>query len=259
MVYGYKSIDPVVAMVIRNTRVSDMSFIADMHDWISEALAIMSCNYMLGFLYADLNAYFHTIPIPCDAASIEGVEFEGRRLPLTLQSIHPRAAANLQINKGSTPNTWVSIPTTEQVGEHTFYSSSLVEYNDLDEHPGHYFQLEPGAIITSFETGCVRVHYKGIKKDSRGIPLIPDLEAVRQACYFYCRKMMVGAGFEDPAYKLEYLEQMFEVWAGRAIGRMSQETPDMAEAQVASGTRFVPPAGYYESFFSTPSSEGILL
>jgi hypothetical protein len=259
MVYGYKSIDPVVAAVIRNTRVSDTSFIADMHDWISEALSLMSCHYMLAPCYANLDVYFHSALKPCDMAEIEGVEYGGHRLRLSTQAIHPKAAAELNINKGSTPNTWVSIPHKENIGEHEFYSSTLVEYSALSPHPGAYYILDGGAIITSFETGRIRVHGRGIKKDKRGIPLIPDLESVRQACYFYCRKMMVGAGFEDPVYKIDYLEQMFDLWAGRAIGRMSQETPEMAEAQVASGTRFVPPDGYYESFFSTPSHEGTLL
>jgi hypothetical protein len=256
MVNGYVSIDPIVARVIRNTRVQDMSFIADMHDWIAEALAAMQVQYMLVPKYADLTAYFHTAIIPCDSSHIEGVEYQGRRLNYNLQSIHPAGKTATASASGIT--TLTSIPTEETVGDHKFYSSSFTELNSLDPHPKHSYQVDDGAILTSFEAGEIRVHYRGLKTDKRGLPYVPNIEDVKEALYWYCRSKMVGAGYKDPVYPIEVLDYKYEKHAERGMDRMSLETPDMAESQVATSTRFVPPAGYYESFFSSPSHESPL-
>lgn len=232
----------------------DASYLLDAHDWIAEALGMMKTTYGSSFMFEDVDVRFHAAPMPCHLLMLLGVEYEGRRLRYSATMRHPRAAASSVVSKGS-PDLFTAIPTVETVGDHQFYTTTFQELKNLD-YCGDYYTFEPGQILTSFECGPIRIHFKGIPVDSDGLPMIPDNENLKQALYYYVRAQMCGAGWPDKVLGFDRCIQMFETIGRRGINQIKQETPDMKENSMQNQVRFAPPEGYYEQFFSNTRGEG---
>lgn len=253
MVTHYSSIKEVLAKIVRDTRVQDPSYIEDAKEWIPEALALCKSRHQHLFKFEDIDVRFFRAPIPCDLVTLSGVEYCGQRLPFSAIMRHPRHSVAGRTEAG--PTILRSVPVQETVGDHQFYSSSVEQLETLGWDNEHFYTTEPGSILTSFETGSIRVHYKGLATDEDGLPLIPDNGHLKEAIYYYVRAKMIGAGWPDPVYNIGYLEQQFERIARRAINDMNKWTVDRAEAVLRNSVSFNPPANYWAGFFHNTSGE----
>jgi len=260
MIYQSTSMFEVIARVIRNTRVQDAGYLKDMEEWIPEAMGYMRTKYVTGLTFQDVHIAYHKGKLPCDALSVSAVQHGHGRLPLYSGDV----AANGFGSPVGADSVYPGIPVYGQqaFGTHlvkrpavdrgvdvSFYETDIKALCCLPCCEGWYY-TELGFINTSFESGCVRVHYRGIPKDEQGLPLIPDEENYKQALYWYCRAMMIGAGFEDKVLSEQVCMQRFEEYAGRAMSRITYPSTDEMDAKVERLYRFVLPINYWSSYFN---------
>lgn len=255
MVYKSTSIDPVIGKIIRDTRVQDASYLIDMHEWIPEVMAAARYEAPLNGDWVDVPIHFHKGRLPCGLIYIDAVEWEGHRLA------HGNSVKNIRTSKQTdptpySPDTYTSVilktPTPDGNG---IYFSTLRKVQASACNQRHYYQLELDYILTSFETGCVRVYYRTTPHDERGLPLIPDNQAFREAIYYYVRAKMIGAGYQDKVFKEETCYERHNHFLERALCEIDFPSPDMMEERVNTFARFIPPENYYNGYFRVAGKE----
>lgn len=254
--YRSVSIDNVIAKILRDTRVVDSSYISDFHEWIPEAMALMNTKAPLVPQVASVKINFHIGKLPCGLIHIEAIEYQGRRLR------YHNGVRKLGSYTAST--TSEDAPFETKVISRETVNGNMVIDTDLvppaTEHPTAGYQIYLDHIATTFPDGVVKVYFKSMAMDSRGLPLIPDHQDYKEALYWFVRTKMIQSGFEDPMYRNDD-RAAYERWekhAARAISDIHYPTPDEKEAQLAMHVRFIPPVDYYESFFNSTQGEGAL-
>ena len=255
MVYNSTSINEVIARVIRNTRVQDSSYIEDMMEWIPEAMGQMKTRYEYVALYKDITINFHKGKLPCGEIYVEAVQYNNTRLPLSSTVKHYATGHNLTA-KEPTPTVFSAVIETDPTpNENHFWSSTLEAVANCPVNEHNWFAIEMGWITTSFADGVIRLYYKSQPLDENGLPLIPDNENYKQAIYWYVRAMMVGAGYKESVFTMDYLMAKFELHARRAINEITYPTPEEKEQQLKVQVRLIPPSNYYENFYRVDNHE----
>lgn len=258
MIYKSCSIDEVIARIIRNTRITDVSYIVDMQEWIPEAMGMMKTQYQLFPAYKDIIIDYHKGKLPCDLVSLIAVEYNGERLSFSSTVKHHETS---QTSYKNTSNTSVFLsqvvaelnPSNKE--ENTILwkptLSSTETLNQVQCLPlsDHWYQTEMNWINTSICDGEVRLYYYATPVDENGLPLIPDNEDYKQALYYYVRAMMLGSGYEDKMFNYEQLMQHFNLHAARAINQIRYPSVDMKEEQIKHQVNFNLPEYYWETWF----------
>lgn len=259
MLHSSVSIDEVIARIIRNTRVSDSSYLLDFLEWIPEAMGQMKTNQATVAMYKDLEVIFHKAKLPCGEIFIDAVQYGCHRLPYSSTVKHYATGHNLGHSSDSTKvftSLVEAVPNTANL-ENIFWSSTQEAVSNCPINGYEWYAIEMGWLTTSIQNGKVRIYFRSQPLDANGLPLIPDNENYKQAIYWYVRAMMVGSGFKDTVYSIKDLQANFELYARRAINEISYPTPDEKEQQVKTQVRFLPPANYWENFFRVDNHEQI--
>jgi len=265
MIYTSTGIKEVIGRVIRNTRIQDSSYISDMVEWIPEAMGLMQTKMELKPAYEDIRVNFHMGKLPCNLRWITAVEWNGCRIP---ENNSARSAASISRRRIDaalgTAEGFITVPTKwDTPTGNQMYDTALVQFSSLCAdscgrlpwNQAVWYQVEMDYLQFSIADTVVRVHYKGIPLDENGFPLIPDEENYKQALYFYTRKMMIGAGYEDKVYTMLQLDAEFEKYAGRAMGKIRYPSVDSMDMKVDRMTRLIVDPNYFNSFFSGTGPE----
>jgi len=254
--YAYTSLRDVIGNVIRNTRIQDSSYIADMHEWLYEAIDQLETQFTLVGKVETLKVNFHKAKLPCGLKILDAVQYGGVRLPegkgvRLAHKDHP-VTSTIQPSVFQTV-----VGKFEVLQNHEFYATQLIQLNMLQMHGSHYYYTEMGTLNTSFADGEVTIYYQAVEIDEDGYPMIPDNANYKQALYYYCRGMMIGAGWKDPVFDYTTCMTEFERYGGRALAEIRMPSPDQMERRVKNFVRFIPDAGYYDNFFRASEREGL--
>lgn len=269
MIYQSVSIKEQIARVIRNTRVQDTSYILDMKEWIGEAMGIMKTKFVLSPRWQDVDIRFHKGKLPIDLDFIEAVECYGHRIPQgnSVRNLDaPHEDLSGRGKQIGTTNGFEFVPqfydtppkTNPQENSHIF-TQDLTSCMNLPEHHNSWYTLDIiGYINCSIRNTRLRIHYKAIPCDEDGMPLIPDNEDYKQAIQYYCRAMMIGAGFKDTVFSYDKIMGpggYFEVHAARAIGQITYPSVESMEFKLNGHTRLLKDENYFHNFFDTSHPE----
>lgn len=217
MIYNYSSVKEVIGNVVRNTRVTDTQFLLDIPEWIGEAMSFMRTRMDPVYKHKDISINFHAGSLPAGLISVECVEYCGKQLRLGTQRRH-------HFNHSG----------YHQSMKFTEWYHKLPYCNDT------YF-TEMGTIKTpSLCDATVRVHYKSIPTDEEDFPLVPDNANYKQALYWHCRAMMIGAGYEDKTFNYEYCDAQYEKYAARAIAGIHYPSVEEMHSRIQDISRFLP-------------------
>lgn len=254
MIYTSCSIEEVIGRIIRNTRVQDTSYIADMHEWIPEAMDLMHTKQQYSPAYEDVTIKFHKGKLPCGMVYIKAVEYCGTRLPYGNSSRDITTGQRPQFNP-ELPSFISKVTKVETPSGNYIYSSTLEEVKNLPENSYEYYQTELNHILTSFADGMVRIHFEKTPTDSKGLPLIPDNANYKEAIYWYNRAKMVGAGYPDKVFSYQYCNDMFEMHAARAVAEIDYPSLDQMEQRVNVRASLIMPENYFSEFFRVTGPE----
>lgn len=257
MIYKSCSIEQVIARILRNTRLSDVSFIQDMNEWIPEAMGLMKTHHQLSPAFQDVVVDFHKAKLPCGLISLIGVEYEGKRLPTSSTGKHYTTGSITSTSEKVIP-TFISGTIAEPniiSGENSLlWKPTIVSEEDMTQacscslDQQNWYQIELDWLNTSIQSGIVRLYFYMYPTDENGFPLIPDQEDYKQAIYYYVKAMMIGAGYEDKVHSYEYLMAMFEKHASRAINAITYPSVDQMMERVMNKLTLSLPINYWHNF-----------
>lgn len=255
MQYAYTSLKTVIGNVIRNTRIKDSSFIADIHEWLYEAMDMMETQFSLEGTWEEVKVNFHKAKLPCGLKYIDAVEYQGHRLREG-GGVRPAKKDRAIHYDGFAANAFRTNVEKINSNGHQLYYTTLSNVNASGIHPFDYYNTDMGVLNTSFADGCVTIYFRKVKTDEDGFPMIPDNQNYKQALYWYCRAMMIGAGWNDKQFTYQQCFEQFEhIYGPRATAEIRLPSPEQMEHRINTFVRFLPHQGYYDSFFSTDRRE----
>lgn len=244
MVYKSVSIENVIGRVLRNTKLSDMSAMMDMYEWIPEAMELLETQFQLYPEHKDLTVKFHQALLPCGLVILDAVEYKGKRLMFsdqirqTSKSPISADAFNTVFFKGENP-----------VTGNTFLTSTLEQVRELPLDRSNYYYTKLNYICTSMKDAAVRIYYRIPPLDSNGFPLIPDNGNYKEALYWYVRGKLIGSGqLNDPRQTEDSCMLQFERYGARAVGEITYPSIDRMERIRANQVQFIIPEHYWSNF-----------
>lgn len=256
------SIKTVIAKVIRDTRLADASYADDMLEWIPSAMGELETTWTLTPSSALVKIRFHKGAWPCGAETLTSVEYNGTRMDYANPDIDIAYArlnvpladtASVFLSKNATGSVTSNIESSD-IAESSYNQSTLKAVPNLPLGNFWYRDL-PDAIETSLVNGVVRVNFLGIPVDEEGYPLVPDNANYINALYYNCRMKLIEAGYPDSVLKWGECMQLWEKYAGRALGEIRYPSVDRMEAMKRNLVRLLPPTNYYENFSSNHTTE----
>ncbi len=254
MVYNSTSYKPIIARVIRNTRMTDMTYADDIIEWIGEALGRMMIRWRLEKTHIELEVKNHTAKLPCGLVSIGGVIYQGRRLRKGTGSVDVRALRRFVPDNKL--NTYFITDTVIQPEDVNSQNYSLVRGDNIKLQTTaslqeEFYDLQLNYIKTSFCDGCITLCYTKADLDKEGYPLVPDLEECREACFWYVASRLCITGYKLPDTSMDFKFCDFNAtkFFRKAKNIIKTQTVDEKEAQVQMMNNLIPPDNYYMSFF----------
>lgn len=249
------SIDNMIAKIIRDTRIPDSSYLADMYEWIPEAMRLLKTMVEMPVTPQSVIISNYMAKLPCGLIDLLAVEYQGARLRY-YNGIRPGGSQPTFVDQNNTGFT--AFPTFNQMPSGPVLDLKYVA--GLSAHPSAGYQIHMDHISTTFKDGQIILYFRQAPVDSKGLPLIPDHADYKEAIYWWVRSKLIQSGYTDPVYGHDdrVAVERWEKHAARAISDITYPSTDQVEAQIAMGTRFVPPTDYYESFFNSELPEPML-
>lgn len=190
MIYKNTSIKVVLGKIYRDFRPNGDDWVNDAIEWIGEAIAFIGTCTELELKQFCIKILQNKGKLPCALELIEGIEYDGKVLPVS-------GASNI---------------ITGHLGLPTSTEQSC--------------RLNPNYIHTTFEEGQVTIHGYSQPLDEDGFPLIPDSMEYREALSWYVIYRLVARGEKHAYYKdPEMLNQKWELWSARA--KNAANAPDI--------------------------------
>lgn len=258
-VYNSTSCEEVIGRVLRNTRMTDITYADDIYEWLGEGIGRLMVRWKLKRFFQDLTIKDNMSKLPCGMQALNGVFYKGHRLRVGTGSIDARVQP---LNK-------LAIGTDSSSPDSSFYFKSntdpklLTNSQDLFYIRGtditpvqtlsiqDFYQLELDYIKTSFKTGTVTIFYRRIDVNEDGYPLIPDLEEAKLALFWYVMGNLAMTGYKhtDPRMDYEFCEVRADKWFRKAKNLITIPNEDELESAKNLNVNLIPPSTYYETFF----------
>lgn len=241
MLYNLVSIERIIGKILRDTRIQDTAYTADMYEWIPEAMQMLQTRNTPVPAVKDVKITFHRGSLPLAITTLVGCAYNGTRM------VYRDGVVNIEQER-KLPYMYLS-----RGVQRTTVNDTKIWDNELwllPESTTEWYNLNPGCIVSSIESGTIRVFYTKMPHDERGFPLVPDNTNYQEAVYWFVRAKLIGTGHKDSVYGNDDrlpLER-FEQYAGRAINEIRYPTTDMLDKQVLAQTRLIAAQGYWESF-----------
>lgn len=238
--------------ILRDTRITDMTYADDFIEWIGEGLNRMLIRWRLDPKHMVLEIKNHEAKLPCGLVTLNGVIYNGQRLRRGASEVDVRIKSwNSQTNVDSFFQLDPTV-TPENVNDMDYRMvrglnlQQITTVNQVD-----FYQLRYDYIKTSFKEGCIILLYRKMDTDKEGYPLVPDLQEARDALFWYvCSKLcFTGYRLPDPKMDFEYCDNKAELFFARAKKVIKAQSIDEKETAVQMLNNLIPPDNYYETFF----------
>lgn len=252
-VYKTTSIKPIIARVIRNTRMTDMTYLDDTMAWIGEGLDRCMIRWKLEKTHKELTISNHSAKLPCGLVTLNAVIYKGHRLRKGVNSI------DVRIKKLKSPEDLQSYfvnDTTIQAEDINSQNITLLRGGNIKELEDslvhhHFYDLKYDYIQTSFKEGCITIAYRVQDIDEEGYPLAPDLEELREGLFWYVCSKLVFSGYKLPDARMDfdYCDKKALQFFRKAKNIIKEESEDDKENQIQLRNNLIPPDNYYNHFF----------
>lgn len=253
MVIKWTSADPVIARVIRNIRVIAADYIADLPEWIAEAVMKTKNYNTVELREYCLKIRFHMADIPCKEETIAAVVLNGERL-LPSNSEGPMTAYGGSSENSPAFQSIIKLPNgiskieESDVNNYPYYLSTIGTLKETPVNLNATYRVRYNKLELSVESGNVKVYFWSVPVGDDGMILIPDHEDLHTAIYWYCRMMMIGAGFQDPVFKYDFCQNEWNTYASRAIADITRVSPDEKMRSIANNVSLIPNSNFWGDF-----------
>ena len=209
MIYDNISSREVIRRVYINFNIKTTDWESLTFDWINEAIGLVRAYPMLVDCHQDLTLVSFRAKLPCDLKVLRGVTIDGVRQ---------------------------TVPKVARV-----YAQDSVVLNG-DGEQAIYELSKTGYIISSNETGTIRIHYKAFPTEfddelNMEIPMIVDNEKLLQFLEWYVLARILMRGYNHPVFKigaqnpeLDPMKQ-WKYWARRVPNSLNELSREERQLQ----------------------------
>lgn len=189
----YISSHAVISKVYRDLNIKHELRFNDMIEWIHESLQLINVAQQYERKLADVEIENYKGEIPCDVHQIIMVSKDG--FGMTYK-----------------PNEY-------------YYSYQSIANEDMQQ-PVNYeltYDIVYPYIFTNEDDITIQLDYLAVVLDEDGYPMIPDLQPVIEAVFWYIAKQLVLGGFEFKSREIgyNYCEQQYKHYVGAAKAVMT--------------------------------------
>ena len=177
MNYRTVSSKVILGKVYRDFKPAHAGWHNDAIEWIGEAIDIMKIPSGMVLKSKEVEVIDYRVSIPCDLYKLEGIEYNQKRLPRTGGINAADRCSCLQ---------------------------------NLTCHTDESYHLNPGYIFTTFQEGCITLHYIGIDIDCDGFPKVIDEAKVHEAITWYILRQLCLRGFKHQVVDFKMADVMWE-------------------------------------------------
>lgn len=232
----------IISKVFRDFGNENTSFVHDAIEWIGETLERIGTTVMYTNSVCTLEVKCHKACIPPNSESIVAISYMGKRL---------RRGSNQRsvgfVTEKIEPHTeWVQQPLLS--GNNQALANMNNTLFPFVFHTSHYYDLNPGYIITSFEEGKIDVYHKAFPIDDNGFPMVWDNVYVREACMWGIISKMLMSGQQHPVINYDRAVSEHERFIMLSRTADFPNIDDMERFRNM-WVRMVPDVDAYQSFF----------
>jgi len=267
MVYTTVSSKTIINRIYRDFKPESQHWVSDAYDWLADVMEACSISPILqkGLTYT-VTTKSHKAPLPCGLRYIDAVEYEGYKLDyggdITIFSLTTEArTTNFSPFGTSKPGEifQAKTGTLDPLGGNIEPTSTQTStrYNR-----GHYYQINPDYIVTSFEEGKIKMHYSAFPMDDEGWVMLPNIYDFKEAAQWYIISKMMLGGWTHPDPAINYLFADDKWFQHSTIAKNKAKFPsvDQMETFRRWWTRAIPEINYSSQFFmNSELSERIAL
>lgn len=254
MVYMTRSVDQVIARVIRTARLSDLTYADDILEWIREGMGRMLIRWRLDKLHQELTVANYTASLPCGLVSLAAVQYKGRRLRKSTSSVDIRCLKWRDVKNDI--NSYFLTDTTVQPEDVNSQNITLLRGLNIEEvnqnlETSDFYDLQYNKIKTSFKEGCITIYFTKQPVDKNGYPMIPDLEEAESALFWYICAQLNFTGYKLPDNTLDfkYCDAKATEFFRKAKNIIKTQSEDEKESTLQMINNLIPPQNYYNTFF----------
>tara|TARA_R110000787_G_scaffold153516_6_gene267459 strand:+ start:1920 stop:2675 length:756 start_codon:yes stop_codon:yes gene_type:complete len=219
MIYKFTSIKEIIEGVYRDTQIHEELDIWDVIEWGGEALELIGAGLAYEELIAEVCVKDHRGALPCNLHILDSISLNGSRL-------------------SQCTGTFGAISTTP-----TNTSTNVIDGKkvDTDNFPlkgssqrggGDCYYVNDNFIVTSFNSGCLLLAFRGIKIDDEGFPMVPDNVSYKKALKSYITMMIDRIGWRKgalPENLYRDSQRDWEWYVKQARGSANMPNLDMME------------------------------
>lgn len=251
------SSNEIIARVMRDFRLNNINWKASAYDWIADGMQAINSWYSFETKEAPVTIFNHKGSYPCDLIELIGVKYKGCKLPLgkNIAKLHCKRLfdcndvrmditnyqkvvevnqkiqylAELQSQYDATHDPDILdhiVELTKQISLYTI-PYAVSGYNN---HGLHYYNLQPGAIETTFDFGEITLIYTGATSDELGMPLIPNIYEFKEALAWYIVSRILLSGYEHPVINWQMADAEWEKFKFKARNKMKMPSLDRMQA-----------------------------
>lgn len=292
MIYNYIRCESVIAKIMADLDISEKHLrITDIKEWIFEAvdkigapMQYKQCESGVdspilkiedkqvplphGIQHLDAIAYSHTpdgpwIPMRKDTSSFHDLHHNGHfkhgnkyTQHCTDESEHEYLLKDIMM---ANPRLYVR---TGGKYIDTMFPHHYHHYDDLT-----YF-IKPGWIVTNRKHGFIKLAYKTIQTDEKGLPLIPELSSYQEAVYWYVvmklsfpkylKGQLGGKGVNSAQNTYFYIQQQWNFYRNQAYAECMMPTAGDMETIKNDWTKLVPDWDSNDTFFNHQGDRQII-
>lgn len=252
MVYKQVSAKAVLGKFYSRFRVAEAGWEISALEWIGEVLDRLGNVCMFENRAKTVEILNHRGTLPCDLYALQAVEYEGMHLPYGLDVLIADRSTAAVTPDNEVIDTASVILRTDVDGSLTDQSTGYFkEVRKVRSFPqtAHSYQINPNYILTTFESGFVKLHYLGFALDKDGFPMIPDNPYVHEAMMWFILMNLIAGGYQHPIFGYEASEARYLDNFVRAQNDMMMPSPDKFASIKNSWLRMVPNMSMETQFF----------
>ena len=192
MIYKFTSIKEIIEGVYRDTAIHEELDIWDVIEWGGEALELIGAGLAYEELVAEVCVKEHRGALPCNLHILDSISYNGDPLK--------QCTGTFGAISTTPTNTTTNSIDGKQVDKDNF-----PQMGTSQNMGGNCYYVNDNFIITSFESGCILLAFRGIKIDDEGFPMVPDNVSYKKALKAYITMMIDRIRLEKRITSREFI------------------------------------------------------
>jgi len=244
MIYKFISIKEIIEGVYRDTGIHEELDIWDVIEWGGEALELIGAGLQYEELIAEICVKEHRAPLPCNLHLMDSISYKGNPLILCTGTF------------GAISTSPTSTDTNVIDGKQVDKDNFPMQGNSAGPG-GDCYYINDNYVITSFESACLLMAFRGIKVDHDGYPMIPDHVSYKRAIKSYITMMLDRINWRKgtaPEAIYRDTQRDWEWYVKQARGAANMPNLDMMDNIKVQWVKLKPNMNSHGTFYTDLSS-----